>query len=39
MLKVIIKTPERCQCYRSGIFLINIELIADHFVVFLLLAL
>ena len=38
-IKLTIKTPERCQWRRSGIFIVNFEHISHIFLVFLLLAL
>ena len=38
-LKLIIKIPERCQWRRSGIFIVNFELISNLILVFLLLTL
>ena len=34
--KVTIKIPEWCQCYRSGVFIVNFEHISHLFLVFLL---
>ena len=38
-IKLTIKTPERCQWRRSGIFIVNFEHISHIFLVFLLLTL
>ena len=38
-IKLTIKTPERCQWRRSGIFIVNFEHISHTFLVFLLLTL
>ena len=38
-IKLTIKTPERCQWRRSGIFIVNFEYISHIFLVFLLLTL
>ena len=38
-IKLTIKTPERCQWRRSGIFIVNFEPISHIFLVFLLLTL
>ena len=38
-IKLTIKTPERCQWRRSGIFIVNFEHISHNFLVFLLLTL
>ena len=37
--KLTIKTPERCQWRRSGVFIVNFEHISHLFLVFLLLTL
>ena len=37
--KVTIKTPERRQCRRSGVFIVNFEHISHHFLVCILLTL
>ena len=37
--KLTTKTPERRQCYRSGVFIVNSEHISHLFLVFLLLTL
>ena len=39
MFKVKIKTPERRQWCRSGVFIVNFEHILHHILVFLLLTL
>ena len=39
MLKLTIKTPERHQRRRSGVFIVNFENISHFFLVFLLLTL
>ena len=39
MLKLTIKTPERHQRRRSGVFIVNFEHISHLFLVFLLLTL
>ena len=38
-IQLTIKTPERCQWRRSGIFIVNFEHISHIFLVFLLLTL
>ena len=35
--KLAIKTPERCQWHRYGVFIVNFELILHLFLVYLLL--